>query len=249
MTAPETNSALVTGASRGIGRGVALELAQQGYALTVSSRSRADLEELAVLLGEVGAKEVVCHAADLADRDGVRAIAEAHRHRFETLNALVLCGGVGTSAPLGKLPGRRIDKTLEVNFLSALSLIQECLPMLRAAAAADSTRAARVLALASIAGVYAEPGLAVYGASKAALISLIETLNAEESGNGVLGTAIAPAFVDTDMAAWTADTVPVDTMIPVADIVTTVRMLLDLHRTTSIARLVLTRSAGSAYNG
>ena len=76
------------------------------------------------------------------------------------------------------------------------------------AATADRKRGARVIALASITGVYAEPGLAVYGASKAALISLMETLNAEESANGVMATAIAPAYVATDMSAWTADTIP-----------------------------------------
>ncbi|MGW2940142.1 hypothetical protein ACWDA7_52965 [Streptomyces sp. NPDC001156] len=62
-----------------------------------------------------------------------------------------------------------------------------------------------------------------------------------------MATAIAPAFVDTDMAAWTADTVPVDTMITVADVVTVVRMLLNLGHTTSITKIVMSRSGTTGF--
>jgi NAD(P)-dependent dehydrogenase (short-subunit alcohol dehydrogenase family) len=127
-----------------------------------------------------------------------------------------------------------------------VTLVQHALPHLRAAAAA-SPGGARVIFLSSIAGVYAEPGLAAYGAAKAALISLAETVNAEESGNGVMATALAPAYVDTEMSAWTIDTVPAETMIPVSDVVAVVRMLLGLGRTTAIPRIVLSRSGTSGY--
>ena len=95
--------------------------------------------------------------------------------------------------------------------------------------------------------MYAEPGLAVYGASKAALISLMETLNAEESANGVMATAIAPAYVATDMSAWTADIIPAETMIPVEDVVGVVLMLLEFGAVTSLPRVVLTRSGTSGF--
>lgn len=240
-------TALITGASRGIGRGIALELARQRYGLTVTSRSADDLEALCATLEDAGAERVVHRAADMADRDGAAAVAELHRDTFGTMDTLILSAGVGTAAPLETTPPHRVDKSLQVNFTSSLLLTQRALPLLRLAAAASPQRGARVIALASITGMYAASGLAVYGASKAALISLMETINVEESGNGVMATAIAPAFVDTDMAAWTTDTIPIDTMITVTDVVTVVRMLLELGHTTSITKIVMSRTGTNGY--
>jgi short-subunit dehydrogenase len=240
-------TALVTGASRGIGNGVARDLARQGYGLTVSSRSDADLDELAEALLAQGAPTVVRHAVDLADRDELPALVAAHRKAFGSMDALILAGGVGTAGAFETLSERRVDKTLAVNLTSTIALLQQALPLLREAAAA-SERGSRVVLFSSITGVYAEAGLAVYGASKAALVSLAASLNAEESGNGVMFTAIAPAYVATDMSAWTTDTVPAETMIPVEDIVTLVRALLKLGRRTSITDLVLSRSGANPYS-
>jgi NAD(P)-dependent dehydrogenase (short-subunit alcohol dehydrogenase family) len=238
-------TALITGASRGIGRGVARELATQGFGLTVTSRKGQRLRELAADLLAAGAAEVVPVAADLADRDGVGAVVEAHESAFGTMNALVLSGGVGTAAPFADLPAGGVERTFAVNTLSAVAAIQHALPLLRKAAACDVESGARVVALASITGVVAEPRLAAYGASKAALISLIETLNAEESANGVMATAIAPGYVATDMSQWITAEIPADTMLQVSDVVEVVTMLLRLGRTASITRIVMTRSGSS----
>jgi NAD(P)-dependent dehydrogenase (short-subunit alcohol dehydrogenase family) len=237
----------VTGASRGIGRGIALELAQQGFGLTVSSRREEDLAALADVLGRSGAPEVVRAAADLSDRESLAAVVDRHRGTFGTIDVLVLAGGVGTGGPLQTLPASRVDKTLAVNLTSAIALVQHALPLLRAAAELHEEHGARVIALSSMSGVHPEPGLAVYGASKAALVSLMETLNAEESSTGVMATAIAPAYVATDMSSWVTDRIPIQTMIPVADVVAVVRMLVALGASTSLTRVVLSRSRGLPY--
>jgi short-subunit dehydrogenase len=238
-------TALVTGASRGIGRGIALELARQGFGLTVTSRRDEDLTTLAAELTDRGAPGVVRVAADLGDRTSLAAIVERHRQTYATMDVLILSGGVGTGGPLETLPAHRVDRTIAVNLTSAISIVQTALPLLRAAAEADNAHGARVIALASISGVHAEPGLAVYGASKAALISLMNALNAEESANGVMATAIAPAYVATDMSAWATDAIPADTMIPIDDVVAVVRMLLGFGATTSLTNVVLSRSGNS----
>ena len=240
-------TAIVTGASRGIGRGIALDLAGQGFGLTISSRTRADLEAFATELTAAGAARVVVHPADLSDREAAAAVADVHRETFGSANALVLSGGMGTAGPIAELEQRRIDKILTVNLTSGIALIQRALPLLRAGAREDEAHGSRIIGLASITGAFAEPGLAVYGASKAALISLMETLNAEESADGVMATAIAPGYVDTDMAAWVTDTVPAETMMPVEDVVGVVRMLVGLGRRTSITRIVMTRSGTDGY--
>jgi NAD(P)-dependent dehydrogenase (short-subunit alcohol dehydrogenase family) len=82
----------------------------------------------------------------------------------------------------------------------------------------------------AITGAYAEEGLVAYGARKAAALSPAETFNAEESVNGLSATAIAPAYVDTDMAAWVHDRIPPQTMIPADDIAVLVESLLQLSR-------------------
>jgi NAD(P)-dependent dehydrogenase (short-subunit alcohol dehydrogenase family) len=240
-------SALVTGASRGIGHGIAHSLARQGYALTITARSRDELAALVPELLAAGAPEVLHHAADMADRGALRMVVAAHRAKFSYMNALILSAGVGTAGPVESLPLHRFDRTLEVNLASVFVLIQHALPLLRVAAADDPQHGSRVIALASIAGVYAEPGLAAYGASKAALVSLMETLNAEESGHGVMATAIAPGYVDTEMSAWVTDSIPARSMLPVADVVAVAEMLLALGPRTSITRIVMSRSGTSGH--
>jgi 3-oxoacyl-[acyl-carrier protein] reductase len=228
-------------------RGIARELAIRGYGLTVTARRAEDLQELAGELTSAGAPQVHHLPADLADREAAVAVVTAHRERFGAMNALVLSGGVGTAGPIGELPERRFDKTFAVNVASSMAVVRAALPMLRQGARRDPAHGSRVVALGSITGVYVEPGLAAYGASKAALISLMETLNAEESGNGVMATAIAPAFVKTDMSEWTTDVVPGETMIQVSDVVAVVRMLLDLGATASITKIVIGRSGTNGY--
>lgn len=238
-------TALVTGASRGIGRGIARELAAQGYGLTVTARKEASLRKLTDELRVAGAAEVVAVPADLADRDAVAAVVAAHAEAYAAMDALILCGGVGTAAPFADLPVDRVERTFAVNTLSAVAAVRDALPLLRAAAARDTAHGARVIALASVTGVFPEPDLAAYGASKAALISLMETLNAEESGRGVMATAIAPGYVATDMSEWVTAAIPAASMLQVADVVEVVSMLLRLGRTASIAQVVMTRSGTS----
>lgn len=245
-----TSSALVTGASRGIGRGIAQELAARGYGLTITARDGDCLERLAADLRTAGAPSVVPVPADLADRAACGRVVDAHRERFGSADVLVLAGGVGTAAPIGELAAHRLDKTFAVNLMSAIALTQAMLPMLRAGAARrheSGGGGSRVIALSSITGVYAEAGLAAYGASKAALGSFMETLNAEESGNGVMATAIAPGYVATDMSAWTSDSISPSAMLQVSDVVTVVGMLLELGPNASIPQIVMSRSGAGAY--
>ncbi|WP_024800298.1 SDR family oxidoreductase [Nocardia sp. BMG51109] len=244
----DTRTALITGASRGIGLGIANSLARQGYALTITARDAARLEDVATGLRTSGAADVVTVAADMADAEGVERLLAAHADRFGTLSALILNAGVGTAGPLAEASRRRVDKTLAVNLSAPLQLIQGALPMLRAAAAAEPGRGAKVIALASMAGVYAEAGLSVYGAAKAALISLLATLDAEESGNGVTATTLAPGYVDTDMSAWQHDRIPPDRMLPVSDIVEIVDTLLRLSSRAVVPNIVLSRAGTDGYH-
>lgn len=240
-------SALVTGASRGIGRGIATSLARQRFGLTITSRDEADLAPLAEELREAGSPQVVDHAADMADVEAPAALVDRHATAFGSMDVLVVNAGVGTAGAVADFPVRRLRKTIDVNLVAPFLLTQAALPLLRSATASDGDRGAKIVALSSITGAYAEPGLAAYGATKAALMSLVETVNAEESGGGVSATAIAPGYVDTDMSAWTADTIPTGSMIRVDDVVRVVDMVIGLSRHACITRVVVSRSGSSGY--
>ncbi|WP_435593496.1 SDR family NAD(P)-dependent oxidoreductase [Nocardia sp. bgisy118] len=242
-----TRTALITGASRGIGVAIAKSLARQGYAMTITARDADRLSVVAAQLREAGARDVISVATDMADTDGVEAVLAGHSQRFGSLSALVLNAGVGTAEPLADASMRRFDKTLAVNLRAPMQLIQGALPMLRAAAALAPERGAKVIALSSITGVYAEAGLAAYGAAKAALISLFATLNAEESGKGIAATTIAPAYVDTDMSAWIHDRVPPEEMLAVSDVVEIVDSLLRLSARAVVSNIVMSRAGTDGY--
>lgn len=240
-------SALVTGASRGIGLGIATRLAGQGFGLTITARSEKTLAAVADELAATGATDVAVVAGDAADPDSHVAVVAAHSDRFGAMDALVLNAGVGTAGSVGEFPMRRYAKTLDVNLRTPLGFMQEALPLLRTAARLRPATGATVIAMSSITGVFAEPGLGVYGASKAALLSLVDTFNVEESGHGIVATSVAPAFVDTDMSAWAHDQVPPDDMIPVSDVLDVVEMLIGLSPNTMISRIVMGRSGTSGF--
>jgi short-subunit dehydrogenase len=247
LTGDIAKVALVSGATRGIGLGIAEMLARQGYALTVTARDAARLDTVAADLRAAGAAEIVSVAADMADTEGVERVLAQHADRFGAMSALILNAGVGTAGALAESSMRRFDKTLAVNLRAPLQLIQGALPMLRAGAAAAPARGAKVIALSSITGVYAEAGLSVYGAAKAALISLIATLNAEESANGVTATTIAPGYVDTEMSAWIHDRIPPERMLAVDDVVGMVDALLRLSSRAVVPNIVMSRAGTDGY--
>jgi len=235
-------SALVTGASRGIGLGIALRLAAGGHSLTIAARDQQRLESVAEELRAAGAPHVQALAGDVGDETYLSELVAAHAARFEMVDALILNAGVGSAGALVDFHPRRFDKQVTLNLRAPFVLLQQAMPLLRKAAAVNPARGAKVVALASITGVYAEPDLAVYGATKAALTSLIRSVNREEAGNGVCATAISPAYVDTDMASFVHDRIPADEMLEVADVVEMVDACLRLSGRAAVPEIVMARS-------
>lgn len=115
------------------------------------------------------------------------------------------------------------------------------MPALRKTAAAAPERGAKIIGLASISGVAAEPMIAAYGASKAGLISLCEAVTLEESANGVTACAISPGYVDTDMTAWKRDEVDQQHMLTANDVAELVVAVSRLSVNAVVPNIVLTR--------
>ncbi len=236
-------SALVTGASRGIGLGIALRLAVRGYGLTIAARDQERLESVGEDLRAAGAPDVHALAGDIADESYLVDLVAAHAGRFDTVDALILNAGVGSAGALADFHPRRFDKQVTLNLRAPFVLLQQAMPLLRKAAAAHPARGAKVVALSSITGVYAEPDLAAYGATKAALMSLIRSVNREEAGNGVCATAISPAYVDTDMAVYVHERIRAEEMLEVADVVEMVDACLRLSARAAVPEIVMARSS------
>lgn len=215
--------------------------------MTISSRTQADLNAIAPVLRTLGAPMVETVAADMSDIGSLPDLIVRHRQAHNDMSALIMNAGVGTAGPISGYSAARTDKTMAVNFLAPFALIREALPMLRASAARQRVHGSKVVVLSSTAGVYAERGLAAYGASKAALMSLIDTLNREESEQGVTATAIAPGYVATDMSKWIHHRIPPHTMITPEDIATLVGSILAVSRKVVISRIIVTRASTDGY--
>jgi NAD(P)-dependent dehydrogenase (short-subunit alcohol dehydrogenase family) len=183
-------SALVTGGSSGIGLAIARMLHEEGYALSLAARK---LERLEAAAAELGATAV---AADVQHEDDCARLVATHLETHGGLDVLVNSAGVGIAGRIGDTQTKHFDLQQSINLRGAFLVTREALPALREAKG-------YVVNLASIAGTIPAPGLAIYGAAKAALISLTRSLDREEADTGVRVTAICPGFVDTPMAAWT----------------------------------------------
>ena len=241
MTSPaESKAALITGGSKGIGAAIADRFARDGWNLTISARNADTLEATAERLRAHGGT-VLAVPADMTDETAVAELAAAHVTGFGRCDALVANAGMGNKGPVESFPPRRFDRLYQVNVRAPYQLMQELLPTLRATA--GDKGAAKVIAIASSTGVYPEPDLSAYGATKAALISLCETFNTEEAVNGVAATAICPGYVDTDMSEWTKGegAIPADEMITGADVAAVAFAVTELGRYATLPQAVLTR--------
>ena len=124
-------SALITGASRGIGLAIARRLAERNMALTITARNEEALATVRQELRELGSPSVLSVAADMADPDTAVGLIQRHRDEYGDMSALILNAGVGTAGSIADYPLKRLDKTIAVNFRSPFVLIQEALPLLR----------------------------------------------------------------------------------------------------------------------
>jgi NAD(P)-dependent dehydrogenase (short-subunit alcohol dehydrogenase family) len=238
MEAPRT--AVVTGASRGIGRAIAERLAAEGWDLLLSARGGPGLDD-AVAHMAGSAADVRAVAADMSAPADVEALARACNERGDELDLLVLAAGIGSGGPIEGYPMHRLDRQFAVNVRAPFQLVSLLLPALRAAAARRPALGARVVAISSITGQAAEPGLAAYGATKSALTLLCETITAEEGVNGVLATAIAPGYVDTDMTTWVHGSIPPDQMMKTSDIAEIALAITRLSPCAAVPAVIMTR--------
>jgi NAD(P)-dependent dehydrogenase (short-subunit alcohol dehydrogenase family) len=231
-------AAIVTGASRGIGRAIAETLGDEGFALTLSARKPQTLEETARELRDKGF-EVEFLAANVADEDGIRRLVALHRKRFGRLDVLVNNAGVAIGAAADEHQTKYIDMQLDVNVRAIIIAYRESLDLLRAAGTEHGN--ALVVNMASLAGKSPQPWLSVYAATKAAVIAYTRAMNKELNADGIKSVAFCPGFVDTDMTEFVKDIIPADEMLRTTDITEALRFLLRVSPACVVPEIVFQR--------
>ncbi|HFE5794659.1 TPA: 3-oxoacyl-[acyl-carrier-protein] reductase [Staphylococcus aureus] len=194
-----TKSALVTGASRGIGRSIALQLAEEGYNVAVNYAGSKEKAEAVV--EEIKAKGVDSFAiqANVADADEVKAMIKGVVSQFGSLDVLVNNAGITRDNLLMRMKEQEWDDVIDTNLKGVFNCIQKATPqMLR-------QRSGAIINLSSVVGAVGNPGQANYVATKAGVIGLTKSAARELASRGITVNAVAPGFIVSDMTDALSD--------------------------------------------
>lgn len=187
-------TALITGASKGIGLSVARALIADGYAVTITSRNAAEIAQVAAELG-AGARGVAC---DVKDPAAVQAEVDAHVQAFGGLDVLFVNAGVGHFGNIADLSIQEWQDVIDTNLSGAFYTVKAAIPAL-------SQRGGYIFTLSSLAGKNPLPGGGAYNASKFGLNGLSEVMNLDLRDRGIKVTQIMPGSVATHFAGHTPD--------------------------------------------
>ena len=187
-------TALITGASSGIGKELALELSRRDFRVALMARRREPLDELAAHIALRGGEADVL-VADVTDPDAVtRCVGDLIAKRGQ-IDLAIANAGIGQSGPIAKLDPEHARATLRTNVEGTLNLMTAVLPSM------IERRSGHIVGIASLAGFRGLPGSAIYSASKAAMRAILEGARVELAPKGILVTTVNPGFIRTPMTA------------------------------------------------
>src|SRR5271157_4625401 len=186
--------ALVTGASQGIGKATALELARLGATVALAARNEAKLAEVAAEIEAAGGQAAV-FALDVANEGSIKAGAKAVLEKFGKVEILVNNAGITRDGLMMRMKRADWDDVLGTNLTGAFLLTQALIsPMLR-------NRWGRIVNITSVVGRTGQAGQVNYAASKAGLIGMTRALAREVASRGITVNAVAPGYIETPMTA------------------------------------------------
>ncbi len=187
-------TALVTGASRGIGHAIALGLARDGFDVVVTDikRQHTELEAVAAKIAAVGRRGIAV-LADVSDRTQVRAMVDAAIAQAGHIDVVVNNAGILIAGAVEELPEQHWDAVMNVNAKGTFLVVQALLPHMRARGYG------RIVNIASIGGKHGAPEQAHYSASKAAIMGFTRVLAQEVGPFGITANCLCPGIIVTDM--------------------------------------------------
>jgi len=191
---------LVTGGSRGIGRGVAEEFAREGARVAICARGRDDLDGAKVAL-EAHGGDVIALAADMSKADDVERAVETAAAEFGRLDVLVNNAGGGSLGHTWETTDEEWASTMDANLYSAVRATRAAVPHMRAAGGG------RIVNISSAAGHnVVVPGVVDYGTAKAGLLAFSKSMALELAPDNILVNAVCPSFIHTSLLDRLADT-------------------------------------------
>ncbi len=188
-------TALITGASRGIGAAIAKRLAKDGYNIALNDISEAMFEENSIVedIKSCGV-EVEIFIADVSNHDACKDMVKSVKERFSTIDTLVNNAGITRDGLLARMSEDQFDLVIAVNQKSVYNMTKHV------AGVMIRQKFGRIINVASVAGLYGNPGQFNYSASKAAIIGMTKTAAKELGSKNILVNAIAPGLIETPMA-------------------------------------------------
>lgn len=190
----EQRVALVTGASRGIGRAIAEALAAEGRHVVLVARNEQTLNEVREAIETAGGAATVA-PCNVADGQALGQLVTDTAEQFGRLDILVNNAGITRDTLLMRMSDEQFDEVINVNLRSAFVACRAAAkPMMKG-------RWGRIINLSSVAGLVGNAGQGNYAASKAGLLGLTKTLAKELAGKNVTANVVAPGFIETDMTA------------------------------------------------
>jgi NAD(P)-dependent dehydrogenase (short-subunit alcohol dehydrogenase family) len=184
--------AIVTGASRGIGRAISIALAKEAATVVLAARSRRKLQGTSNQVTETGGKAEVV-VTELTEEESIKNLVRVTGEKFGRLDILVNNAGITHSAKLEETATEDWDRCMRVNTLAPFILCREALPLLRKA------KAAHIINIASVVGVKGYPLQSAYTASKHALRGMTISLAEELKGSNIRVHLLCPGGVDTEL--------------------------------------------------
>jgi 3-oxoacyl-[acyl-carrier protein] reductase len=194
MSSLQGKTALVTGASQGIGRACALALAAAGAKVALAARNETKLNQVAAAIASAGGAAAV-FALDIASEDSIKACAKAAISHFGAIEILVNNAGITRDTLVLRMKRADWDEVLQTNLTGTFLMTQAVMSsMLKA-------RWGRIINISSVVGETGQAGQANYAASKAGLIGLTKSLARELASRNITANAIAPGYIETAMTA------------------------------------------------
>ncbi len=191
--------ALITGATRGIGKQIAIKLAKEGYDIAINYRK--ENEELANAKAEIEKNKVKCLAVqgDVSNFDDTKRLVDEVINEFGTIDVLVNNAGITKDMLILRMQKEDFESVINVNLTGTFNVTKNVVPYMM------KKRSGRIINISSVVGISGNAGQTNYSASKAGIIGFTKSLAKEVASRNILVNAVAPGFIETDMTSVLKD--------------------------------------------